>query len=237
MMDNNAALNAQPVAPVETGEKLVPQSQVNAIVAAEKDKAYQKGVMEGQSQLAPAPAVMPQAPAPAIDIDEIAAKAALKMQKDMQDQKARDEAERKELEMQQQATATLQSLQKKLDGIKERMPDWQDTVEKGGLSGVDAVWALADQVDNPGEVVYELSKNPDKAIMLMAGIQTGNLQAAQNYIQTLSAGLKANDAAKNAPKLNTPLDKITPSSTSGSGGSTTDMSVSDWKKRFATQRR
>jgi hypothetical protein len=236
MMNDNVAPVVQPDLSAPQGEKMLPQSQVNNIVASEKERAYQKGLQDAQSQVAPAPATMPQAPAPTIDIDDVVAKATIKMQKEAQGQKAKEEEERKERELQERTTATLQSLQKKLDGIKERIPDWEDTVKKGGLSSVDAIWALADQTENPGETVYELSKSPDKAIMVLTALQNGNVQLANNYMLTLSESLKANQAAKEAPKLNKPLDKITPSNTSGSGGSMSEMSVSDLRKKFASKR-
>jgi len=220
---NNAAI--QPVE--QTSEKMLTQSEVNSIVAAEKRKAYERGISELQAQslptlTAPVPATAPQAPAPVIDVDDAVAKA-------LQKQKEKETKDAQELLMQQNVHKTLSSLQTKLTGIKDRIPDFEDIVRKSGLAEIDAIWALADTVDNAGETMHEIAKSPEKTIQILSALQVGGVQVAQNYIQTLSSTIKANDAAKAAPKVNAPLDKITPSNTTGSGKSG-DFSVSEWRK-------
>lgn len=230
----------QPQAGEPVNENMVPQSKVNDILAAEKAKAYQRGQNDALAQVQQAPVATPQAQAPVLDPDDIAAKAALKaaetLKQQMEEQSRKDAEESRKRQMEEMERTTIASLQKKLGGINERIPDWRETVEKSGLSNNDALWALTDAVENPGETMYELSKSPDKAIMVLSALQSGNYAVAQQYLSTLSESLKANEVAKNAPHISKPLDKITPSNTNGSGGSSSSRSVTDWKRYFSTKR-
>lgn len=90
------------------------------------------------------------------------------------------------------------------------------------------VQALANSMDNTGDICMELLRNPEhigKLRGLMADPSTQNF--AYQAMQKLSNSIKTNEAAKTAKATPEPLSQLEPSYTSSDNGSYT---VSDYKK-------
>lgn len=230
-----------PALPPETvAEKMLPQSQVNDLIGAEKKAAYERGLKEGQ-QAAQQVATPPVADVVANQLspDSIAQKALALMKA----QQATEQQDNQQLELQRQTERQQQELQasmsQKVELAKKELEDFDEVFKSSGLTDdasghqvLAAVLSYSDLVDNGGHVAYELAKAPEKLanFLTLASTSPG---AAQKFITQLSSSIKSNEAAKAAPKLTRPLERISSSTAATSGSfNPATASVSEWRRKL-----
>lgn len=94
------------------------------------------------------------------------------------------------------------------------------------------VWG-ATQLDNTGDVIYEVAKNPVKAVNLEA-LGRHDPKAFEREIKKLSDSIKANkEAAKNISKSPEPYQRLKPN-VAGVVSSSDDLDIAALKKKYRT---
>lgn len=206
---------AEPV----TVEKQVPQSVVNRIVGESKKEAYEQGVKAGQASISPKTPVQgveAQRPAAFSNLSEEQIKTFVKEQLESQAQAERD------LQMQQAA----QEFFVKLKPGEEKYTDFTDAIQSVNWTKVPAVLDLANLTDNTSDVMYELAKNPQKAIHLNNLAQV-NAQAAIAETKKLAESIKQNQRQHSPTRP--PLSALSPSVTRTDNG--TLSTVSEYRQQ------
>lgn len=209
-----------PVTPVPdpSQEKLLPQSEVNALVGRVKQeaaqKAYHQGKLDAAQELAAsntnAQPTQPQSPQP-VNVDKLV------------DDKLR---ERDTLEQGKQIAN--QFANKMIEGGKE-IPDFENKMKDVQWDKIpDIIHLVTVGTDNTAKVMADLVENPEKMAHLRTLLGMGGNHAL-NAVKKLSASIKANDSADKNPIAPEPLSQIKTSATTGADNGTT-RTVSDFKK-------
>lgn len=111
-----------------------------------------------------------------------------------------------------QAQQIAQQFLGKLTAAKDKYPDFEETLATLEVHKFPEVVQLANNFDNTADIMYELAKNPTKAVLLKQCAQL-NPNLAAMEIQRLSDSIKQNETAKQAPSAQPPLSQLTPSIT------------------------
>lgn len=106
----------------------------------------------------------------------------------------------------------------KVDATKDKYPDFDKTVESLELPTIPQVVQLANMVDNTGDVIYELAKNPHKVASLLSLSQIGNGRLAILEMKRLSDSIKQNQQASQQPIPPEPLSQLKPSNVGTDSG-------------------
>jgi hypothetical protein len=218
-------------APVQ--EKMIPQSKVNEIVQArlakERDASSRKQepVQDQQVTTQEQQNVAP-------DISQAVATELDKRLQSMQDTQ-REEAALSE------AKKTLESLQTKIDEAATKYEDFEEVTKDVPYSSFPGLLTAANSVDNSGDVLYHLGKNPSKMRELASsfqpvidpysGQQTANpmAQVAMKELRQLSDSMRNNELAKQKDRPREPLSQIRPSNVGSDSGRS---SISDLRKKW-----
>lgn len=218
-----------PAAPVQQ-EKMLPQSEVNALVGKVKADAYEKAkreVMAGQGGMGQP---NPQA-------------AALMAQGGLSEEQVRsmmrDEASRINAEQAQmlEAQRIVGEFATKMDGGKEAYPDFEDTVRTLNLRSIPQIVQLANSVPNTADIMYDLSKNKYKVAQLnqLAEMDARNraMGVPTNYaleeVQKLAQSISTNKQAVTQVQTKEPLGQMKPST--GTVDSSAPLSLRDMKRQ------
>jgi hypothetical protein len=223
---NNASLGdlgtpaSAPVAPIAEApqEKLLPQSEVNALVGRVKQEAAQKAYHQGKLDAAQELSVNNPTTQPTqtqgnstVNVDKLV------------DDKLR---ERDTLAQGQQIANQFAS--KMIEGGKE-IPDFENKMKDVQWDKIpDIIHLVTVGTDNTAKVMADLVENPEKMANLRTLLAMGGNHAL-NAVKKLSASIKANDSADNNPIAPEPLSQIKTSATTGADNGTT-RTVSDFKK-------
>lgn len=227
-MTDEVAVNAsvEPVATVEPivsaeAEKVVPQSTVNKVVAKEKKESYEKGYQDAIAKLKQEEPVATQA----IESDAIEKKVAEALE--------RKEAENARLSEEKAIASQWHALQAnlapKIASAKSAYTDFDEVIQDSDLTKNPAIFVVADQVDNSGDIIYELAKSPAKTASLTALLQTGSINSAVKYVKELSQSIKTAKAAK-SKTIPAPLDNLTPSQNVAADSG--KMELKDYKRKY-----
>lgn len=214
-------VNVQPETAQEATEKMIPQSEVNKLVGAAKQRGYEKAVQSQQQS----------ASAPAIDVDQLKQELYSGWE---QKQRAEQEARQKELEeqqAQQMYANMIQELQGKLQNVGEKYSDFKEVIAPYSQDFQDNPHVLMymNSVDNADDVMYELAKKPDKMALLM----TAPYSTAQQIVRRISESVKQNEAAKaNFQDPGKPLSQVKPSNVGVDSGER--PTLKDFKKIYRT---
>lgn len=198
-----AAQPQQVQAPVENVDKLLPQSTVNDLVVDAKQKSFQKGysqaLAELQAQQQPQPAAQ-QSNAPADDLRKLVADEFTKQQQVAQQQmlKQQQEAEGKRI---------LDELNAKVTAAAPKYSDYDEVTKQVDFRQIPEVLHYANLVDNAGDVLYDLAKNPGK-IATLRGLPPA---LAKQEMLRMSASIKQNQDAQQQAAPRDPLNQIKPS--------------------------
>ena len=222
-------INREPVANADQlqQEKLLPQHQVNALVGSAKQKGYEKGYQEATSALHSqrenvSPALPPHSQTVDPDtVRRIAEETFFKQQQELQ-KKAMEDA------YTQQGMQVLNQLNGKFNEAKQRIPDFDNVVKMQDFVNAPEVLHYANTVDNAGDVMYDLAKNPSKLANLTSLHRSGLTSHAAQAIKEVSDSIKQNQNALSQPKTPEPLNQIKPSNI-GLGDSQ-NRSVADMMK-------
>jgi hypothetical protein len=213
---------------VNQEEKLLPQSQVNKLIADAKAKAaqtaYNKGLVEAQQNQQDVshsqtvnPGVKPE------DIKKFVADAFEENSNKMQQQAQQYQA-------QQAWQQTANEVAKKVDEAAKRIPDYAEVLATvGNFQEATGIIALANVVDNTGDVLYELAKNPSKAGGIVSALTAGTPTIAKAQIIALSKSIKANQEANGDKIPDEPPSQLRPTNI---GIGKAPVTASDFAKQF-----
>lgn len=187
----NIEVNLDPI------EKTIPQSVVDNIVKQAKHHAYEQGKKAVKEELAQQPINIPATQASTTSITT----------EDVQSMIANHTAQQAN---EWQAQQIAQQFLGKLTAAKDKYPDFEETLATLEVHKFPEVVQLANNFDNTADIMYELAKNPTKAVLLKQCAQL-NPNLATMEIQRLSDSIKQNQTAKQAPSAQPPLSQLTPS--------------------------
>lgn len=231
-MEEKIVLDEQ-VAQQQPEQRMLSQEEVNKLVGAAKAEAqekarrqmeaeFQQRMEQQRSQQAQAPQAQA---APELDMDRIYQETRERLQREMQQQNM--EAELKRI---------ADTYNSRVEEMKEKDPEFAELMGTFNSRKFPAVAFLAAEVDNTGDVVKELVKNPAKLVEINA-LAKDDENWARQRMRSLSDSIKKNQAAIEEEKLaktRSPLDRMSPSvnSTSGNGTmSVADLRAQDWLRR------
>ena len=187
---------ATSVAPTE---KLLTQSEVNALIGRARLEGKEVALREAASQ-APASSQLSEE-----KFREIAQQEAMRAQQEQAQKFAV-----------KQLVAQFSS---KLEAATEKYPDIKEKVSELDLSTMPEIVHYANSVENTADVMYELANHPEKAVSIAALASMGNTNLAMRQMQKLSNSIKKNqEAAANIKVPSDPLTQISPSNIGGDDG-------------------
>lgn len=208
----------------EQAEKMLPQSEVNNLIGRAKaeaqEKARRQAEAEFQQKLEQVQAQKKAAEARGEDTREIDADAIY--------QQVQERLQQQQLEQHMQQVAD--SYQSKIaDGGKD-YEDFQDVVKEFNPAEFPQIVYLVANMDNAADIVYELSKNPQK-LATIDYLSQRSPQRAQSELSKIGQSIAANkiaQAEENQAQTPEPLDRLQASSKTGSNG---QMSVGDLRNQ------
>jgi hypothetical protein len=217
-------------------EKLLSQHEVNSLVGGAKQKGFEKGYAQALAEAqAKAQAQQPTQPAQPVtqpqalsDEDRIRQIAAQEFENHARALREKALQEQQEAHGQQIA----KQLAAKVSIAAEKYPDFNDVVkEVDYVNNFPDILSLSNTVDNSGDVLYDLAKNPGKIATLRQYIRDLPANLVQKEILRMSESIKANQNALNATSAPSPLAPIKPSNTGTDNGKI--KSAADYRKQFA----
>ncbi len=210
-------------------EKLLPQTEVNSLVGAAKQKGHERGYQQAmqefqqQQQNAGMNQQAAQAQQSAVPNQPMAANPE-DVRRIAAEEFSRQQQALVEAHIAQQRQITGQrifnDLQSKYAMAKTTNPDLDFNQTMQDFKDVPGILTLANKVDNSPDVIQHLKENPGK--MAQIGMLPENF--ADIEMKKISDAVKQNQAALASPKSPEPLSQIRPSSvgvgnSDGSGGS------------------
>ena len=209
--------------PVMEQEKLLPQSQVNKLVAREKENAAARARQQAEEEFQTRLAQMGQAQTQhnattsrEVDAEAVYRQVQEKFNQEMERRRQEEESKKLEAEMSQVAERYIS----KVNAARESYEDFDAVVGEFDPTAFPQLTYLVSGVENAGDVVYELAKNPSKLVMLDR-LAEKNPKQAQNELLKLSRSILENRQAvseANGQNVSAPLDRLNPSRVSGSSG-------------------
>ena len=113
----------------------------------------------------------------------------------------------------------------KVNAVKDKYPDFDAVMGDFNASKFPEIVMLAAGMDNAGDVMYDLAKNPSKLANLTSLHRSGLTDYATQAVKEISDSIKQNQNALQQPKTPEPLNQIKPSNI-GLGNSS-NRSVAD----------
>lgn len=204
-------------------EKVLKQSEVDALVTRLKHEAYEKGKRDADA-LRQAPPAQPAQPAgqsmggmPQLTEEQVR-------------QMIADEAH-KQTQM-QAAHSMLSNFADQMGTGKGKYSDFDETVAKlGNLQNIPHVVKLATETGIAGDVMYELGRNPAKVASLTT-LAYINPQLAEDEMRKLANSIRTNEQASQVPEIAEPLSQVKPSTVGKDNGSYSvrDLRRKSWAK-------
>jgi len=220
--------------PSQPAEKMLSQAEVNAIVAREKQAAaararqeaereYQQRAEQAQAQMAqqqPQREEQQRYPSDA-DADAIYQQVQERFNREMQ-----------ERQFQSEMTNVANAYHAKMDLGRKGYTDFDEVTKDFDPTAFPQLVYLVAGVENAGDIIYELSKNPQKLVTLDSLAKTSP-RLAQAELVRLSQSITQNNVARNEAQQNptqAPLSPLQPSRVSGSNGQMTirDLRSQPW---------
>lgn len=226
--------NAIPMATEQVASPTLTQEQVNKLVAREKARAAENARREAETQYQRELEMLRQGSA---QQEQRNAQVSREVDTDAIYQQIRErftqELQQKQLEEQMQQVAN-NYLQKISQG-KGTYSDFDEVTKEFDPSAFPQVTFLLSGIDNAADVLYELSKNPSK-LMIISQMAERAPKLANSELLKLSTSIKQNQEAQatvsNNP-ISDPLDRLNPSriSTSNNGKMTVrDIRNQPWMR-------
>jgi hypothetical protein len=204
-------------------EKMLPQSQVTKIAASENRAGYEKARRELEAQYG---IQNPANSKPSIDPEEIKRIARETYQAELKEQALKHQ----QMLEQQEADRVHSALAKKIEDATTKYEDFNTVVQEFDyVNELKDVLYAVNNVDNSGDVLYHLSKDPAKLKELVSDLRTPGFQRmAMKKINELSDSIRNRESAKNRELPPEPLSQLKPLRNTGNG----EMSVSDYAARY-----
>lgn len=218
---------------VEQPSNLVPQEQVNRVVAREKASAYEKGKRESeaqyQQQLAELRAQQEQRNSQVpkdVDANAIYQQVREQFNRDQEALKQKMEEE----QYRQKIGEIAQNYSAKMASGKNYFEDFDEVMKDHDPSAFPQLTVLLAGMDNAAPIMYELMKNPNKLATINYFAEK-NPRMAQNQLLSLSQSINANKQAQaEAQEVAQPLDRLQPSRIAGNNNKATirDLRNQSW---------
>jgi len=221
MVESTPEVSAPEVAH-EPQEKMIPQSKVNEIVQSRlaKDREALSRKQEQEVQQTYQEPASTETP----DIGQAVASELDKRLADMQRQQ-------QEAQANAEAQKLIESLQTKIEAAASKYEDFEEVTKEVPYTQFPGLLAASNSVDNAGDVLYHLGKNPSKMRELASSFQpvidpyTGHQVAnpmaavAMKELRQLSESMRNNELAKEKGRPGEPLNQIRPSNVKTDSGS------------------
>lgn len=214
-----------------SAEPMVPQSKANELFGAGMAKGYRKAQDEYQNQMNTAQDPVQQTTPPSAqhnpDIDGM-------IEKRVSDyiSQHQQEQERKAQEAQQQAEMNrlFSEMNSKVEAAKDRYPDYEDQLANlnGVFSNKLELLHYVNSVDNSGDVLYELAKNPMKLVAI-EDLAKMSPHLGMSEIRKLSDSIKKNETAKKTFQSAEPLSQLKSSNVGTDDGPRT---INDFRQLY-----
>lgn len=215
--------------PQQAQERMLPQSAVKKIAAQEKEEGYLRGRREAEEeyqrklaeaqQLAQNQAQRNETAPRQVDADAI-----------YQQVQEKWNAEMQKRQLEQEMSQVANNYLAKMELGRKAYNDFDTVTADFDPTAFPQLTYLVSGIENAGDVVYELSKNPSKLVMLDTLAQKSPKHARAELLK-LAQSIASNNAAMMEAEQNgtaAPLDQLQPSRISGSNGK---MSISDLRKQ------
>lgn len=198
-------------------EKMLPQSEVNRIIAREKREAKERAKREAMAEL-----------------ERQTKLSQMKQQSDEPNfsnlteadvQRLIEEQAQKQAEL-AMATKTAHEFMGKLETAKPKYEDFDDVIQDLDLPSIPEIAELSNMVENTGDVIYELGKNPSKLVDILT-LHGRNPKLAERAMKMLSDSIRQNDAAQNQEFPDQPLKQFKRSAMTSNDNNVNSMSISD----------
>jgi vacuolar-type H+-ATPase subunit I/STV1 len=226
-------------------EKMLPASQVNALI----QKAKRKGEQKMQEQLdaakqqieqlqtqqaqqglqntaqtgSPQQPQQQQGQQQGVDTQQVMQQVMQQLQQKQQE----DEAKRHQEQIEQEVNQVAQQYFGKMAQGKDMFEDFEAITADFNPAEFPQLVFLANQMDNTPAIIYELRKNPGKLADLAVLVEKSP-SMARNELSKLSESIKRNDDAKrNLQEPQDPLNRLKPSPVGTDSGT---KSVRDFKQ-------
>ena len=206
-------------------EKVLTQSEVNNLLAAEKRKAYAKGAESAQANRSAEQEVTQYAQKqPELNIDSLVDKRVTEIVQ-----------QQERLLAEQQAKVEVDKCVEKITEIAERgkqsIDGFEASMEKvdGFRNALNLLKTVSD-IDNAEHVLHYLSENP-AVIPSLDALAASIPGAAKSELGKISARLKQNADAKNAPLAPEPLSHIAPKNETRGGIGSSHKPQSEYSVR------
>jgi len=206
-------------------EKMLPQSKVNEIVGATKKSAYDKAYQDARNELQASQSnTETKQINPSTNVEEIVGS---KISEYFDEMYSAQQAEMAKVEAQK----TLTSLQGKVDVASKKYEDFEDVTKDIPYASFPDLLTAADSVDNSGDVLYHLGKNPSKFRELASALSPNNplRSVAMKELNQLASSLKNNEIARSKDLPRDPLNSIRPSNVGMDSGK---KSITELRKKY-----
>lgn len=206
--------------PPQATQQNLTVEQVNKIVQREKAAAAEKAKQEAEAKFQQEIAALQAQQksmggmTQSVDTDKIYEQVYGRIQQEQAAKQQQEQQAAYESEINKLTDTYLQ----KMGSGKDLYEDFEAVTAEFEPQAFPHVVVLASQLDNTPDVIYELSKNPQK-LMTIAGLAERSPHMARQQLQRLSESIKQNQQAKSqnvdAPS---PISGIKPSANAGSDG-------------------
>ncbi len=228
---SGGATPSQPVAP----EKMLSQAEVNAIVAREKQAAAARARQEAEreyQQRAEQAQMQQQMQQPQREEQRGGYPTDSEADAIYQQVQERFNREMQERQFQSEMTNVANAYHAKMDLGRKGYTDFDEITKDFDPTAFPQLVYLVANVENAGDIIYELSKNPQKLVTLDSLAKTSP-RLAQAELVRLSQSISQNNMAKQEAEQNptqAPLSPLQPSRVSGSNGQMTirDLRSQPW---------
>jgi hypothetical protein len=186
-------VETQPVA-----EKMLKQSEVNKIAARTKHEAYEKGMRDARAEHERQRQAQPESTMGGMS----------QMSEDGIRRLIEQEAEKRaHMAIAQKIAGEFQG---KMEGAKIKYADFDDVVSDLDLPSIPHLVQWANDLDNTGDIIYDIAKNPSKFANILTLSATAP-HLAQKELRKLSDSIKRNEEAKGSQNARDPLSQLKPS--------------------------
>ena len=232
-MDDEQVLSedlvADAVSEAAPAEKMLSQSQVKRIAAKEREDGIASGRRQAQEEFQRQSAGMQQQAqqqdeinmnqSREVDADAIYQQVQEKFNREMQDR-----------QLQQEMEGVANNYMTRMGAAKSNYEDFDEITGSFDPSAFPQLVYLAAGMENAGDIIYDLSKNPQKLVTLDTLAQKSPKLAKAELLK-LSQSISNNMQAKGEAEgqgTNQPLDQLQPSRVSAGNGK---MNVSDLRNQ------
>lgn len=198
--------------------RLLTNEEVDRIAVAKKNEGYNKGYKDAFAQFQQQPQQIPQQNY-GQSVGGMQQLSPNDIQKMIAEHHQNLLMQQQQQHQQEKANQLAQLYFGKLQQAKTKYPDFDEVISNLNYEapGMANIVHMATSLDNTGDVMYDLRKNPDKLanLMILAERQPA---IAQQKLMDLSASIKQNEAAKNMQMPDEPLSQHKPSNVGSDNG-------------------